>query len=285
MEFKDKTICVFGGTGTIGTLIVEYLIEQKPDSIRIFSNDENSLWECQQQWSKHAYQLRYLLGDIRNLERVKRSLKGVDYVFNAAAIKHVPFAEYNPLEAVNTNIIGLDNIIEGCRIHNIKKILHISTDKAVEPTTTMGMTKGISERVLQQRWAQNPTIQMVVVRLGNVYGSRGSIIPKIKEQKRKGERITVTNPDMNRFFMMPNEVTKFIMEAFEHGKDGEIWVPKLKASKLMDVIVKEVGEECSIEIIGNRRGEKLDEKLLTDYERYITDVSRKDVWVIKNIGW
>ena len=283
IEFENKTICVFGGTGTIGSLIVEYLLTKNPETIRVFSNDENSLWECQQKWKEYQYHLRYLIGDIRNLERVKRALKGVDCVFNCAAIKHVPFAEYNPREAVDVNIIGLDNIIEGCRVHKIKKLLHISTDKAVEPTTTMGMTKGISERIVQTRWTQNPEIQMVIVRLGNVYGSRGSVIPLVREQKAKGQPITITNPDMNRFFMQPEEVTDFIMKAFEKGKDGEIWVPRLKESKLIDVIRKEVGD-CPMTIIGNRKGEKLNEKLLNDYEKSMALIIQ-DAWVIKNSGW
>jgi len=282
MDFKDKTICVFGGTGTIGTLIVEYLSTQKPYVIRIFSNDENSLWECQQKWGVNEL-YRYLLGDIRNLERVKRALKGVDYVFNCAAIKHVPFGEYNPLETVHINFDGLDNIIEGCIIHKIKKLLQISTDKACEPTTVMGMSKGLGEKLLRSRWSQNPEIQMVIVRLGNVYGSRGSVIPLVREQKANGLPITITNPDMERFFMMPEEVIDFIMKAFKNGKDGEIWVPRLKESKLMDVIEKEVGK-CPINIIGNRKGEKLHEKLLTDYERSISLISINE-WVIPNIGW
>jgi len=283
MDFKDKTICVFGGTGTIGSLIVEYLVTQKPYSIRIFCNVENELHECKQKWGVDE-PYRYLLGDIRDYRRVKRALKGVDYVFNAAAIKHVPEAEYNPIEAVNTNIIGLDNIIEGCVIHEIEKLLHISTDKAVEPTTLMGATKMISERLLQMRWAQNPEIKMVIVRLGNVYGSRGSVIQVIREQKEKGQSITVTNPDMHRFFMMPSEVTEFIMKAFNGNGEGEIWVPKLEESNLMDVLRKEVGKDYPITIIGNRKGEKLHEKLLTDYERSISLISINE-WVIPNIGW
>lgn len=282
IDFKDKTIIVFGGTGTIGTLIVEHLIKQKPYSIRIFTNDENGLWEKHQEWGTHNF--RYILGDIRNLEKVRRALKGVDYVFNCAAAKHVPICEYNPIEADNINVGGLDNIIDGCIYHKIKKLLHISTDKACEPTTLMGMTKGISEKLVQIRWVKNPTIQMVVVRLGNVHGSRGSVIQIIREQKANGKPITITNPDMHRFFMMPDEVTEFIMKAFKKGKDGEIWVPKLEESNLMDVIRKEVGKDYPITIIGNRRGEKLHEKLLTDYEKLISTTTR-DYWIVKNIGW
>ncbi len=278
--FEGKTICVFGGTGTIGTLIVEYLITQKPYAIRIFSNDENSLWECQQKWgNKNPF--RYLLGDVRDFRRVKRALKDVDYVFNCAAIKHVPFAEYNPIETIHVNIDGLDNIIDGCVHYNIKKLLHISTDKAVEPTTLMGMSKGISEKLVQIRWTQNPKIQMIVVRLGNVYGSRGSIVPIIRKQKADGQPITITNPDMERFFMMPDEVIKFIIKAFREGGRGDIWVPKLKESKLMDVIEKEVGKDYPITIIGSRKGEKLREILLTDYEKSISRISKEE-WVIRN---
>ena len=146
------------------------------------------------------------------------------------------------------------------------------------------MTKGISEKLIQIRWAQNPEIDMVVVRLGNVYGSRGSVILLIREQKSKGLPITVTNPDMNRFFMYPEEVINFIIKAFKIGSKGEIWVPRLKSSNLMDVIEKEVGKDYPITIIGNRKGEKLDEILISDYEKSISRISKEE-WVIRNAGW
>lgn len=276
---KGKSITVFGGTGTVGEIIIEYLQRFNPKVIRIFSNDENSLWESQQKWGNSN--MRYLLGDIRDYNRVKRALKGVDYVFNCAAIKHVPFAEYNPLEAVNVNIIGLDNIINASVECRIKKILHISTDKAVEPSTVMGATKMISERLLQMRWTQNPKTQMICTRFGNVYGSRGSIILIIREQKKKGEPITITDPNMTRYFMQKSEVIDLIFTAFISGKDGEVWVPKLKLILLSEIIKKEAGEDYPQKIIGIRKAEKLSEKLLFDHE--ILDViDNGKYWIVPN---
>ncbi|KKK96780.1 hypothetical protein LCGC14_2659340 [marine sediment metagenome] len=277
--FKNKSICVFGGTGTVGSIIVEYLREFTPKVIRIFSNDENSLWESQQKWSNDG--LRYLLGDIRNYNRVKRALKGIDYVFNCAAIKHVPFAEYNPLEAVETNILGLDNIINASVECGVKKILHISTDKAVEPTTVMGATKMISERLLQMRWTQNSETDMVCVRFGNVYGSRGSIVQIIRECKKRGEPITITDPNMTRYFMQEDEVIELLFNAFANGCKGEIWVPKLKPVLLSEIIKKEVGINYSYKIIGARKAEKFSEKLLFDHE-ILETIDNDKYWIVPN---
>ena len=277
--FKDKSIMVFGGTGTVGSLIVEYLQQFSPKVLRIFSNDENSLWEAQQKWGDDG--MRYIIGDIREYERVKRSLKDVDYVFNCAAIKHVPFAEYNPIEVVKTNIFGLDNIINASVEQKIKKILHISTDKAVEPSTNMGATKMIGERLVQARYMQNPTIDMVITRFGNVWGSRGSIVQIIREQKRLGKPITITDPNMTRYFMQENEVIDLIFTAFVEGHNGDVWVPKLSPVLLSEVIKKEVGENYSYQIIGARKAEKISEKLLFDHEiPNIIDIEK--YWIIPN---
>ena len=277
--FKDKSIMVFGGTGTVGSLIVEYLQQFSPKVLRIFSNDENSLWEAQQKFGDNK--IRYIIGDIREYERVKRSLKDVDYVFNCAAIKHVPFAEYNPIEVVKTNIFGLDNIINASVEQKIKKILHISTDKAVEPSTNMGATKMIGERLVQARYMQNPTIDMVITRFGNVWGSRGSIVQIIRKQKERGEPITITDPNMTRYFMQENEVIDLIFTAFVEGHNGDVWVPKLSPVLLSEVIKKEVGENYSYQIIGARKAEKISEKLLFDHEiPNIIDIEK--YWIIPN---
>lgn len=277
--FFNKTICVFGGTGTIGSLIVEHLKTLKPYSIRVFSNDENSLWECQQKWGNSN--MRYLLGDIRNLERVRVALKGVDYVFNCAAVKHVPFAEYNPLEAVTTNILGLENIINASIEKGVKKLLHISTDKAVEPTCIMGATKFISERLIQVRWSQNVNIGMICVRLGNVWNSRGSILPLVQECKKQQKPIPITSLEMTRYFIQPEELVKFVFEVFEKGFKGEIFIPKLKVVNIKDIIFGEVGISYPYEIIGLRKGEKLTEKLLTDEELRNAEECEK-YWIIRH---
>lgn len=263
--FKDSVVVVFGGTGTIGTLIVEYLMTQGCKTIRIFSNDENSLWEAEQRFGRRD-DLRYLLGDIRDYRRTKQAVRGADFVFNCAAVKHVPKAEYNPIEAVRTNIIGLENIIEACVLAKVKKFLHISTDKAVEPVCIMGYTKAIGERLVQIRWSQNPQVEMVTVRLGNVWNSRGSIIQLVHELKKQQKPIPLTHLDMTRYFMQPEEVISFIVEAFENGSNGDIWVPKLKVVRIADILRGEVGIDYPFTEIGIRRGEKLSEKLLSDGE-------------------
>lgn len=277
--FEDKTICVFGGTGTVGSLIVEELLKRNVKIIRVFCNSEQELWEKQQEW--RSPNIRYLLGDIRNTERVKRALKGVDYVFNCAAVKHVPFAEYNPMEAVDINIHGLENIIEACVYHNIQKLLHISTDKAVKPSTLMGATKMIGERLIQIRWAQNPEVEMVCVRSGNIWNSRGSLVPFIRECKKQEKTITITDPNMTRYFIEPHELIVFIMKAFTEGKEGEVWVPKLKKLNIMDIIHGEVGIEYPTEIIGRRKGEKLHEELISE-EELLYSKEKETHWVILN---
>lgn len=277
--FKDKVITIFGGTGSIGSLIVEELLNHKPSSIRVFTNDENSLVKTQRRWNYPC--MRFLLGDIRNYERCELATKNTDYVINCAAIKHVPVCEYNIMEAIQVNIIGLDNILKACLINKVKKVMHISTDKAVEPTTIMGMTKKMGEEIVQRTWYQNDKyIQMVIARLGNVWGSRGSIIPLIEEQVKKGKPITITDEEMQRFFMTQDEVKTFVMKAFVEGKDGEIWVPKLKEQKLMDIVKKIAGTEYPIEIIGVRKGEKLREKMLADDEILMADHTHRDYWII-----
>jgi len=278
--FENKKICVFGGTGTIGSLIVEYLQTQNPAVIRVFANSENSIWEAQRKWSMYL-NIRYLVGDIRNLERVRTALKDIDYVFNAAAMKHVPFCEYNPIEAVETNVLGLNNVITACIERKVKKLLHVSTDKAVSPSTLMGATKMIGERLIQIRWSQNPTIQMVAVRLGNVWNSRGSIIPIIDECKKQQKPVPITDLSMTRFFMQPEEVIKFIIEAFENGGKGEIYVPKLKLVNLLEIIRGRVGISYPYEVIGIRRGEKLSEELISQEElRFASEYN--DKWIIKH---
>jgi len=281
--FENKKICVFGATGTIGTLIIDYLLTQNPEVIRVFANSENSLWLSRQQWKE--INIRYLLGDIRSLERVRSALKDIDYVFNAAAVKHVDFAEYNPMEAVSVNINGLNNIIQACIERKVKKLLHISTDKVVNTSTVMGATKLIGERLVQIRWSQNPTVQMVVVRLGNVWNSRGSIVPLIHECMKQHRPIPLTHPEMTRYFIQPEELIKFVMDAFENGGKGEIYVPKLKVVKILDLIHNEAGISYPFETIGIRRGEKLSEELISQEElRFATEL--QDKWIIKHeIKW
>lgn len=277
--FKDKTIIVFGGTGTIGSLIVEYLKDNKPKAIRVFSNDENGLAEAKAKWGTNN-EMRYFVGDIRDYERVIDSMTGVDYVFNCAAMKHVPFCEDNPVEALKTNVLGLKNIIQGCIIHKIKKLLHISTDKACEPIGVMGYTKAIGERLLRVRWSQNPYIDMVCVRLGNVSESRGSILPLVRQFQREDKDFPLTSPNMTRFFMEPEDVLEFIMLAFTFGGHGEIFIPKLNAINVLEYIQGKVGI-IPYKEIGIREGEKMEEIMISEEELSYC-IEKDTYWILPN---
>ena len=261
--FEKKSICVIG-IGTIGSLIVEYLRKKRCQVIRVFCNDEDSLFKAKEKWGNDN--MRYLLGDIRDYRRVLQALRDIDYVFNAAAIKHVPIAEENPMDAVKTNIIGLDNVIEACIVNGVKKLLHISTDKAVEPTTLMGATKLVGEKVLLSRWEQNIQVNMNIVRLGNILESRGSFMKIFEECKAKGKPVPITDKRMERFFMTQDELITFIMKVFKVMNGGSIFIPKMETFKLMDLV-----GDYPIKEIGIRKGEKLTEKLLSEYEEGIAE--------------
>jgi len=236
-------------------------------------------------------QLRYLLGDVRNFDRVKRAMSGIDYVFNAAAIKHVPIAEYNPMEAVTVNIIGLDNIIEAAFIQNVQKIIHISTDKAVTPTTVMGCTKMLGERLcISRNWAKgSSTMNISCVRFGNVLGSRGSIIPLIKSQIEQGNEVTLTGAKMKRFFMSLSQAVQLVLRAMMISLGSEIFVlkmPTVLIKDLISVIIEEyaikIGKDpknIKIKDIGPRIGEKFDEDLLSPIE-YDYCFEMDDMYVI-----
>ncbi len=277
--FENKVILVFGGTGSIGSEVVNQLLKWNPKTIRIFSNSENELWESRFKY-KHVdnINLRYLLGDIRNYDRVKRAVDGVDYIFNAAAIKHVSFCEYNPLEAINVNIHGIENIIEAAFNYDVEKVIHISTDKAVSPTSVMGATKMLGERICISRASakgKHPTT-ISCVRFGNVLGSRGSIIPLIEEQLKKGNEITLTDKKMSRFFMSISEAANLVLKSLIYSKGGEIFVfkmPTVRIKDLLEVLIKEIAPKfgkdpasIKIKIIGSRKGEKLEEDLISKNE-------------------
>ena len=285
--FKDKMILVAGGTGTIGLEIVKQLLECNPKNIRILSNSENELWETQIKLKKYSSKLRFLLGDIRNFERMKLALVNIDYVFNAAAIKHVPISEYNPMEAINVNIHGANNIIESSILNNVKKMIHISTDKAINPTTVMGATKMLSERLCISRNAAKSTSPLLIscVRFGNVLGSRGSIVPLIKKQIENGNEVTLTSDKMRRFFMSVSQAVKLVLKAMTMVEGGEIFVlkmPTIRIKDLIEVIIEEYApivnkdpNSIKIKEIGARAGEKMNEELISSIEYNLYDEKEK----------
>ena len=289
--FKDKVILVFGGTGSIGSEIVAQLLNYNIRTIRVFSNSEDELWKVKLRFQDYLYKLRFLLGDIRNFERVYRATDGVDYVFNAAAIKHVPIAEYNPMEAIDVNIHGLENIIEVALKCNVKKLIHISTDKAVFPTTVMGATKMLGERLCISREltkGKNKTI-ISIVRFGNVLGSRGSIIPLIKKQIENGDKVTLTDENMRRFFLSLPQAVNLVLKATVLSNGGEIHVFKMPTILIKDLIEVIIEEFCrkigrdprSIEIqkIGPRLGEKIDEELISRVE-FLSCYETEDMYTV-----
>lgn len=271
--FKDKTILVTGGCGSIGSEIVRQLAAFCPKMIKILDINESGLFYLQHDLKEYD-NIRYLIGNIREKDRVKLAMKNVDIVFHAAALKHVPLCEYNPYEAVQTNIIGTQNLVDVARKSNIENFISISTDKAVNPVNTMGATKLLSEKmVLGGQIAGNDT-KFSCVRFGNVLNSSGSVIPLFKQQIKRGGPVTVTHKDMTRFFMSIEQAVSLIFKALTHADGGEIFVLKMPAFKIMDlaeILIDTLAEQhghsnIAIDIIGSRPGEKTYESLITNEE-------------------
>lgn len=277
--FDGKKVLITGGTGSLGTALTEKLLKTDVDTIRIFSRDE---WKQVQMKSKFSdKRLRFFIGDVRDKERVSRALEGVDIVIHAAALKHVPVAEYNPFEAVKTNVHGTQNIIDACLENNVQTVLAVGTDKAVSPLNTYGATKLLMERlfVSANYYKGNHKIKFVCVRYGNVLGSRGSLVPTLVGQIQSGKKITITDPEMTRFNITMNEALMLILRAIKKGRGGEIFVPKLKAYKVKDMkdaIVELLKSKNKTEIISIRPGEKFHESLIIKDEIRNTYENKED---------
>jgi UDP-N-acetylglucosamine 4,6-dehydratase len=257
-----KSIMVTGATGSFGKRFVkEVLKNHKPRRLVVFSRDELKQFEMRQELN--APNLRYFLGDIRDKERLHRSLDGVQIVIHAAAMKQVPASEYNPMEAVKTNIIGAENVINVCIDQNVEHVIALSTDKAVNPQNLYGATKLCSDKlfVAANNLSNRHKTHFSVVRYGNVIGSRGSIIPFFMKQKKNGT-LTITDSRMTRFWITLTQGVQFVLDSLERMQGGEIFIPKIPSMNIMDV-AKAVAPECRTEIIGIRAGEKLHEILIT----------------------
>ncbi|MEC0370797.1 UDP-N-acetylglucosamine 4,6-dehydratase family protein [Paenibacillus chibensis] len=271
--FKDKTVLVTGGTGSIGSEIVRCILRENPKVVRIYSRDESKQFALQQEFEQYS-NVRYLIGDIRDKERLSYAAEGVDFIFHAAALKHVPACEYNPMEAVKTNVLGVQNVIEVAIEHNVEKMIAISTDKVVNPTNTMGATKLLSEKLISaaNMYKGSKRTVFACVRFGNVMGSRGSVIPLFKEQIMKGHDITVTHREMTRFMMSIPQAAQLVLEAAKQAYGGEVFVLKMPVLKIMDLAIALIksyenirGESYRGRITetGIRPGEKLYEELMT----------------------
>lgn len=280
MYFKGKKILVIGGTGTIGQSVVRSLLKEEPQFIRIFSRDEHKqhIFKSELGNLENVY---FMIGDIRNYDRVYRAMQDVDYVFHLAAMKHVDICEINPYEAVMTNIIGMNHVIEAALKQNVKKVVFTSSDKAISPTNTYGATKLIAEKLIsatERNLSTNNTI-FASVRFGNVMGSRGSVIPLFKKQILNDRKLTVTDMDMTRFMMTVKQATDLTIQALKEAKGGEVFVlkmPVIHLGSLVEVLIDELctkhhlnKEDIDIQITGLRPGEKMYEELMTFNESKI----------------
>lgn len=275
-EFKGKKILVTGGSGSIGKGIIIQLLKYKPNNIRILSNDENSIFELRQFFG-YNHNLTYMIGDVRDIDRLKFAIRNIDIVFHAAAMKHIDICEQNPFDAVKTNVIGTSNIIEASLLENVSKFIFISTDKATNPSSTLGASKLLAERLTQDAGSYRGLGKTIfsIVRFGNVIGSRGSVYQIFLEQLKKGKPLTVTDARMTRFIMSISEASSLILKVIHIAKDGEIFILKMPAVKIPD-LAKTIAEVYKskfpkaklspIKISKVRDRERLQEFLVTQQE-------------------
>ncbi|MHB1244337.1 MAG: polysaccharide biosynthesis protein [Gaiellaceae bacterium] len=276
-NFGGKTILVTGGTGTVGSAIVERLLETDAEGIRIYSRDEHKQFELRHRLPADP-RLRFLIGDTRDLHRLRRALDGVEMIFHTAAMKHVHSCEYNPFEAVQTNIVGTQNVVDAAIDAGVERVMFASSDKAVNPTSTMGVSKLMAEKLISAADAfrgTHPTI-FTSARFGNVVGSRGSVIPLFAEQIAAGGPITLTDRRMTRFVMSIEHAVELMFDALALAKGGEVFVLKMPALRIEDLAVTMRDalaplsgykpEDVDIQEVGMRGGEKLSEELLTAEE-------------------
>ena len=279
--FNGKTVLITGGTGSFGHKCVKTLLERyKLRRLIVFSRDEYKQYLMQQEFN--APEMRYFLGDVRDLDRLQQAMRKVDYVIHAAALKQVPAAEYNPMEFIKTNVNGADNVIKAAIANEVEKVIALSTDKAVNPVNLYGATKLVSDKlfVAANNIVGDHRTHFAVVRYGNVIGSRGSVVPLFHKLVASGaKKLPVTDPQMTRFWFTLEEGVDFVLKAFARMQGGEVFVPKIPSMRITD-LVKSFGEDLEIEIIGIRPGEKLHE-LMCPMELAHQTLEFKDHFVIK----
>lgn len=268
--FKDKTLLITGGTGSFGNAVLNRFLDTNIKEIRIFSRDEKKQDDMRRIYKNDK--LKFYIGDVRNIESIRDAVKGVDFIFHAAALKQVPSCEFFPMEAVRTNIIGTDNMLTAAIDEGVKKIVCLSTDKAAYPINAMGTSKAMMEKVIiaKSRNANPSKTTICCTRYGNVMASRGSVIPLFIEQMKSGQPLTVTDPNMTRFLMNLDEAVDLVLFAFEHAQQGDLFVQKSPASTVGDLAqaMKELFKsDVQIKIIGSRHGEKVNETLMTKEEK------------------
>lgn len=267
-----KKILVTGGTGTVGQHLVKKLLEYKVEVVRVFSRDEHKQFEMQQDFLHiDPNQIRFLLGDIRDRKRLSRAMEDIDIVFHLAALKHVPACEYNPYEAVMTNVMGTQNVIDCAIEQNVSTVIYTSTDKAVSPTNTMGASKLLAERLISSsnQWKGPRPMKLLSVRFGNIINSRGSVVPLFAQQIIRGGPVTVTNSSMTRFFMDVDRAVNLILKSFVLARGGETFVfkmPVLRIGDLAQSMIEISGKNIKIKTNGLRPGEKMYEELMSEEE-------------------
>ncbi len=266
--FENKTLLITGGTGSFGNAVLRRFLNSDLREIRIFSRDEKKQDDMRKKYN--SPKLKFYIGDVRDPQSVLGAVRGVDFIYHAAALKQVPSCEFHPLEAVKTNVLGTENVLEAAIQCGVKRVVVLSTDKAVYPINAMGISKAMMEKVAVAKSRSSTQTVINVTRYGNVMASRGSVIPLFIEQIRAGKPITITDPSMTRFMMTLDDAVDLVLYAFEHGQPGEIFVQKAPAATI-EVLAKAltalVGKpEHEVRVIGTRHGEKLYEALLSREE-------------------
>jgi UDP-glucose 4-epimerase len=273
--FKGKILLITGGTGSFGNAVLRKFLNSEIKEIRIFSRDEKKQHDMRVEMQNPK--IKFYIGDVRDYQSIWNALENVDYVFHAAALKQVPSCEFYPVEAVKTNILGTENVLNAAISRNVKKVICLSTDKAVYPINAMGISKAMMEKVMVAKSRTSGNTTLVGTRYGNVMASRGSVIPLFEEQIRINQQITVTDPEMTRFMMTLDDAVELVLYAFEHGNSGDIFVQKSPASsigELANAMLKIYNSNVEVKIIGTRHAEKLYETLL----------AREEVLVAEDLG-
>lgn len=280
--FQDKIILITGGTGSWGYELVRQLLKENPKEIRIFSRNENNQVMMKRTFHHHS-KLKFIIGDIRDKRSLINALRNVNYVFHLAALKHVTVCEEQPYEALKTNVIGTQNVIEAALENKVDKVIYISTDKAANPANFYGITKSIGERLIVHANLLSKHTTFVCIRAGNVLGSNGSVVHIFKQQILENQKISITDKNMTRFFLTLEEAISLLFKAAKESVGGEIFVMKMPSCRIQDLAVvlgKAYGKEVEFEELGVRPGEKIHEILFTEYESLNTVLYDSNYFVI-----
>jgi UDP-N-acetylglucosamine 4,6-dehydratase/5-epimerase len=287
LSLRGKTILITGGTGSFGSKLILRLLEQhEPEAVRVYSRDELKQSELRRRLADYEGKVRYLIGDVRDLPRLVRAMRGVDVLVHAAALKQVPACEYNPFEAVQTNVVGAENVVSAAIENDVPRTIALSSDKAVNPVNLYGATKLCAEKIITQgnAYSGHSAARFASVRYGNVVGSRGSVIPLFKAQAPTGV-LTITDDRMTRFWITLDQAVDFVLNSLDRMGGGEIFVPKIPSMRVTD-IANAIAPEAEHRVIGIRPGEKLHEVLLTEDEsRHSLEVDDGFVILPEHASW